>query len=298
MPSSVVQILELPVSQGHLSFVEREVVLICASVIELERLIQRSGKLAELRLARDTASTFMEMSSRDQKEFVDDLLKRLQTSNPNKIFICILDSGITQKHPLIEPHLALSNCHAQDTTSHTSRGIDTIGHGTNMAGLAIYGDLTDTLANSASIQINHALESVKIFPNLGTNEQFWARLTRDAISYAEIENSEAIRVICLAISEKNDSDSPSASLSRHDMGDPSLWSAELDQLALEVDEESEVRRLIIVAGRNTPRPATASDYLVNNDLLGIESPGQSWNALTIGAYTEKITITDPSFVTH
>jgi hypothetical protein len=291
----MVQALELRVSQRHLSFVEREVVLVHASVIELERLIQRSGKLAELRLARETASTFMEMSPRDQKDFADDLLRRLQISNPNNVFICILDSGIMQKHPLIEPHLQISNCHSHDATS---GGVDSKGHGTGMAGLAVYGDLFDVLMNTVPVQLNHSLESSKIFPNSGTDEKFWASLTRDAVSYAEIENPEARRVICLAISEKNDSDNPSASSSRHDLGDPSLWSAQLDQLALEVDEESEVRRLIVVAGGNTPRPVTASDYLVKNDLLGIESPGQSWNALTVGAYTEKITITDPYFNTH
>jgi hypothetical protein len=287
--------LELRMSQGQLSFVEREVVLIHATVGELEKLMQRSSRLAELRLVRETASTFMQMESREQRDFVEDLLGRLQISNPNNVFICILDSGIMQRHPLIEPHLQISNCYSNDGTP---PGIDVDGHGTKMAGLAIYGDLFNVLMDAAPVKINHALESSKIFPNSETHERFWARLTQDAISYAEIGNPEARRVICLAISEKNDVDNPSEFSRRHDLGDPSLWSAQLDKLAFGVEQEPNSQRLIIVAGGNTPRPETASDYPDRNDVLGIESPGQSWNALTIGAYTEKTTIIDTTFKGH
>ena len=58
------------------------------------------------------------------------------------------------------------------------------------------------------------------------------------------------------------------------------------------------------AGRSTPdrgfrrrfsgggKPAV---YLTRNDTTPIESPVQAWNVLTIGAYTEKITIADKDY---
>jgi hypothetical protein len=41
---------------------------------------------------------------------------------------------------------------------------DNDGHGTEMAGLALYGDLVEVLAGAGPVQLTHNLESVKILP--------------------------------------------------------------------------------------------------------------------------------------
>jgi len=41
------------------------------------------------------------------------------------------------------------------------------GHGTEMAGLALYGDLTPLLAGSMPVVLTHRLETVKILPPRG-----------------------------------------------------------------------------------------------------------------------------------
>lgn len=47
---------------------------------------------------------------------------------------------------------------------------DEADHGTGLAGLAAYGDLTDALASADSINVPHRLESVKLIPAEGANE--------------------------------------------------------------------------------------------------------------------------------
>ena len=46
---------------------------------------------------------------------------------------------------------------------------DESNHGTGLAGIAIYGDLTEALSTNSLIQINTLLESVKIIKNEGGN---------------------------------------------------------------------------------------------------------------------------------
>jgi hypothetical protein len=72
-----------------------------------------------------------------------------------------------------------------------------------------------------------------------------------------------------------------------DRGQPSSWSAELDKLASGYDDDE--RRLILVSAGNTD-PANRHEYPASNHTEGIQDPGQAWNALTVGAYTNKVTI--------
>lgn len=47
---------------------------------------------------------------------------------------------------------------------------DEADHGTGLAGLAAYGDLTDALSSAEPIKISNRLESVKLVPAEGANE--------------------------------------------------------------------------------------------------------------------------------
>jgi hypothetical protein len=66
----------------------------------------------------------------------------------------------------------------------------------------------------------------------------------------------------------------------------------LDDLAYGEGDHS---RLIVVSAGNIRVKMTPADYLDRNDLSAIESPAQAWNALTVGAFTEKTTIAHASY---
>ncbi len=59
--------------------------------------------------------------------------------------------------------------------------------------------------------------------------------------------------------------------------------------------KKEQRRLIILSAGNIADDLTPDDHLTRNDLEAVDDPAQAWNALTVGAYTEKVDIIDPDF---
>jgi hypothetical protein len=77
-----------------------------------------------------------------------------------------------------------------------------------------------------------------------------------------------------------------------DRGKPSAWSATLDSLACDTLGEGQTPRLLIVSAGNVEQNFWRS-YPDSNITDGIHDPGQSWNAITVGAYTEKNNITEP-----
>ena len=84
----------------------------------------------------------------EQREWVDDALKRITPASSDDIAICILDTGITRQHPLIEQHLSENDMHAYNISWLNT---DNRGHGTEMAGLALYGDLVEIFANNEMV---------------------------------------------------------------------------------------------------------------------------------------------------
>jgi hypothetical protein len=159
---------------------------------------------------------------------------------------------------------------------------DTAGHGTGMAGLALYGDLTDALESKENLEIKHLLESSKIInesafiPDEKRPLDLYADYTRQGISQAEIERPDRKRMFQLAVT----------TIDSNDQGKPSSWSAALDMLATGIDN-SGGRRLFVIAAGNASIENTREKYPKYNLLEGVKDPGQSWNALTVGAYTEK-----------
>src|SRR5690606_26296179 len=132
---------------------------------------------------------------------------------------CILDTGITPGHPLLEIAVAAEGC----TTVDAAWGAhDHNGHGTEMAGLALYGDLTPILAGSQPVRLHHRIESVKILPPRGTNPpDLYGAITAEATSRVEVQDSERRRCFVLAVTATDE----------RDRGQPTSWSAALDALA-------------------------------------------------------------------
>ena len=273
-------------------FPERDVVLVHGTPEQMERLLQISSSIAELRVYKETPSTFLELYSSEQQEWVEDLVQRTRSENSSGIFVCVMDCGVHQAHPLLQPHLQLGHCHtvyAGGTGGHIDRSRPQTGHGTAMAGLALYGDLTEVLQSTEQVVISHALESVKFIPDTGFNPpRLFGAKTIEGVSAAEVDNPDAVRVVSMAITCHG------VNLQGH----PTSWSAALDQLAFGQDE-TDIQRLIVVsAGNVRQRPLQRPHYFVQNDLEGIEDPAQAWNVLTVGAYTLKSVVEDPSFAGH
>ena len=259
-------------------FPERAVVMVQATHKNLEQLIESTDLIAEFRKVRETASFWVNEKPHEQREWAESLLKRLTYDEKSNVSICILDTGVSSGHTLIAPFLSDHDC----LTIENSLGIDDKdGHGTLMAGLAIYGDLQDALESEGEIHISHRLESVKMLPKPGkeNKEELYGYLTKQAVSRAEINREDWRRVICMAISSDNDRG-----------GSPSSWSGALDQISSGAEEDSK-KRLIIVAAGNTD-PDDWKNYPESNLKRSIDNPAQSWNSLAVGAFTDKVRIAD------
>ena len=102
---------------------------------------------------RDTPALFMEMDGAAQTAWSDELAKRLVAPQDNAPAVCLLDSGTTIRHPLIEP--ALTPEAWQPDWRGEDTGAQWRGHGTQMSGIALYGDLTDTLFGNGPVQLFH-----------------------------------------------------------------------------------------------------------------------------------------------
>lgn len=268
----------LEVGEETSKFPDRTVILARGTKSQMARSIHLLNCIAELRKAKDTADFFSEMPPAEQDAWVKATLENLIPPPNQAPAVCILDTGINRQHPLIFPALAeddLHSCHpGWDISDHH-------GHGTEMAGLALYGDLTEILAGVEPVTLGHRLESVKILPPNDQNPaHLYGAITREGVARAEIQAPARQRVVSIAVTTTD----------FRDRGQPSEWSAAIDSLASGTDDDQ--RRLVIISAGNTD-PAARHQYPDSNLTDGIHDPGQSWNALTVGAFTEKTHI-DPA----
>ncbi len=156
------------------------------------------------------------------------------------------------------------------------------GHGTLMAGVIGYGNFEKVLTTTDKITLSHKLCSIKILPlptQEATPKELWGDITAQGIAIAEIQNPEMNLLYCMAVTSKDDAGK----------GRPSSWSGALDNLAF---GDGVNQKLIIVSAGNIYEEEAWKNYPNSNFVTTIENPAQSWNALTIGAYTEKINVTE------
>ena len=262
-----------------IQFPERSIVLITANKNQLVELIKSCDDIAEFRRAKETARFWIKQVNKEQLEWVKDLQERLKVDKKSNVSICLLDTGVNNGHPLIEPVLSDKDCHTVDSNWEKD---DKDGHGTKMSGLAIYGNLQKALESTGQINIRHRLESVKLIPSGGSHnpKELYGDLTKQAISRAEIEKPDRKRTICMAVTSTD---------GRY-KGRPSSWSGAIDQIASGAEDNK--KRLLIVSAGNV-EATEWNKYPESNITNAVHDPAQSWNALTVGAYTDKMLITDP-----
>lgn len=287
---------KISLGERRLQFDDRIVVLALASPRVLATALDVLDDIAELQKAKETATFFVNLKTKEQAEWVIDLVKRTKPSSENAPSVCILDTGVNAGHPLLKASLDDNDCHACDPLWGTH---DHQGHGTQMAGLALYGDLVSALAGQETINLLHRLESVKILPPRSQNTpELYGAITADAISRPEIQAPSRHRIFSMAIT----------SIDARDRGKPTSWSAAVDALAAGRsfdassnglvyfdDDEDAHQRLFVISAGNIDNNKLDRDYLTRSDVESIHDPAQAWNALTIGAFTEKVLISDISW---
>ena len=271
------------VSEKELEFPERSILLAKGSKRQFSKSGLLLNSISELRKAKETTTFFDGLTPEEQLEWAQELRDRLvQPQAPDLApYVCILDTGINIGHPLLEPFIEPAD---QLTLETDWTGADDDGHGTGMAGLAVWGDLTEPLDSATIVSVNHRLESVKVLRYPHDNEgKHLGIVTADGASVAEIQNPQRTRVFSMALSATD----------TRDRGRPSAWSAAVDSLAVDYLGENETPRLFTISTGNSGDSLTdMANYPEHNLVQDIHDPGQAWNALTVGAYTAKINITE------
>lgn len=271
---------------GEIQFPERTVLLVYGSAGQMKQSMLTLNSIAELRRAKETAEFFDALPPGEQPAWLDELRARLTVPGQGAEVphVCLFDTGVNHGHPLIAAGLAAADLH----TVEPGWGVnDGDGHGTEMAGLALAGNLTEALASQDSIEVAHRLESVKLLPEDGANAgdaTHHGYLTIEAVARPEISAPQRRRVFSMAVTARDN----------RDRGRPSAWSAAIDRLAADSGGQGETPRLFVISAGNVKDPNAWAEYPASNASDGIHDPGQSWNALTVGAATHLVQITDPN----
>lgn len=110
--------------------------------------------------------------------------------------VCVLDTGIAAAHPLLAPAIG-------ETGNFIEPGepaADEDGHGTRVAGLALYGSMTDLLPDRFAPQLR--LFAGKVFSNDGQDQtHFVEKAVEDAVRYFREEYG--CKIFCLAYGDAN-----------------------------------------------------------------------------------------------
>lgn len=268
---------------GFIHFPERLVLLVRGSVNDWSNHPEVLNLIAELRHAKEVPTDLVELSPVDQRLWAEDAARRIVPALPTAPAVCVLDTGIWREHPLLSTSLATSDTHAVDVNWGVS---DDCGHGTQVAGLALYGlELQSIVDGNDNHNLAIQLESVKILPPRGANDPaHYGYVTQEGVARAEIAQPQRPRTVCLATTSDD-----------RDQGYPSAWSAAIDAHASGALDD--VRRLYVISTGNY-RDILNAGYTYpqhNHDRAGIQDPAQSWNAITVGACTDRVLIQDPSF---
>lgn len=274
------EIIGATIGDSKLEFAENIVWLVKATPKQLTNSVFLLDTLSELRKPQilNDFITHDGVTYSDQDEWMKDLIERTSFQNPSdseKVLISLFDSGVNNVHPLLKE--IISDDHLE-TWKYDWGKADTEpngGHGTGMAGLVLYGNLTDALASAEAIKIYHGVESFKVcHPSEKKDPKLFGVIYQDGCNALIVSRPKNHRVFCLSVTNDGIIES----------GRPSSSSSALDKLIFENKNEQSDAQLFIVSGGNV-NLNTAKEYPDTNFKSSIQDPGQAYNAITVGAYT-------------
>ena len=270
----------LEISNTTLSFPEHLVKLVYGTARQLSQSLMLLDNLAELRKPVETADFFTgsELSLAEREEWMHNLVSRVEAElDEGSVLICLLDSGVNNRHPLLAPFLPNERMYTFRRDWGTHDGWKGGGHGTATAGLSLFGDLTSKLTDSEHVRILHGLESFKIIdPGSVNPPELYGYIYEYACSYPFVELPYNRRVFCLTITNND---------IRHS-GRPSSHSSSIDKIAFGSHLDPRAPQLILISGGNVELER-ASEFPDKNYRESVKDPAQAYNAMVIGSYTQK-----------
>lgn len=267
--------LGVQVAPEQLQFPERTVVAAAATVEAMERAVELLDRVAELRAAPPLDAEFHGMDGHEQKEWAEDLAGRLLGPDDDSHAVCLLDTGVAWGHPLLKPIVSPNDCLAYGDWSPA----DTHGHGTQMAGIAAFGEeLAEALQTSADFNVPFVLESVKVLAPgdriANASPQVRGEIFQSAVALIEIEQPHRKRIFSFTIAGASSRE-----------GKPTAWSAAVDEACAGVDDAPP--RLVFSSAGNVLLDAGYL-YPEVNFTSTVQDPAQAWNAITVGAMTQRV----------
>ncbi|MDA5479714.1 S8 family peptidase [Yersinia intermedia] len=273
---------------SSINFFDTTVVLIRASLARLSICPEVISNLKEIRAARDDISVIVNSLPTEQHQWAENITTRISRRNETDVAVCVLDTGVNYNNPLLSSFSNTLLAVAWDSSwplfdDYSQRPYND--HGSRQAGLCVYGDFLSAILGNQSISIPYHIESGRILPPRATNNPaLYGAITTGTSSRLELENPQWRRVYSLAVTAE-----PNAI-----GGQPSSWSAEIDKFCFGLEDD--IHRLFVISAGNSQPENLNLDYWDSAILAEIEDPAQAWNALTVGAYTDKTTHTDPEYI--
>ena len=227
--------LTLTVKGQPLTLPEHHIVVVQATYAALASSLPLLDCLAEVRGAHPCSLGLTDLSTREQREYVDEALARIRQPPADAPAVCLLDTGVNRGHKLLEPLLASTDAHTVFSDGDTSDAYVSQcihGHGTPMAGMAAYGDLRLLTDQTGPWEQHHRLESVRLLnPTNPHDPENYGSITLQAVSLPEIQNPRRKRVYSLAVTAPGPDD-----------GRPTAWSAAVDAATYGDEEQGSPKR--------------------------------------------------------
>lgn len=192
-------------------------------------------------------------------------LPPVDLTQPPTISVAVHDTGVDSSHPLLSPVLLGTGIAVPNGSSH-----DWNGHGTKMAGLAVYGDLAPQVLDGTLIPAA-SLIAVNYLEPGEHGDVLWAERTRLSIEIAEEIGGQRQIVHNISMGAPNPNEHEATS-----------WSVSLDQAAW---NGGRGRLIVVSAGNVSPSP-NPDDYPSQVLASQLSQPAQAWNAVTVSGITE------------
>ncbi|WP_167393456.1 S8 family peptidase [Azospirillum oryzae] len=245
-----------------------------ATKAAISRLVAQSAAVVELRGASNFIAQHADLPPPKRLAQIQSIAQRVVPPPNQAPWVTLLDTGVNPASSLIAPALPTERCR---TITSAWDSFDSDGHGSKMAGIALYGDLENVASGNDPIYLEVGLESMAVFNPKSTVRIPGRDAIRRGVDLAESKAAHS-RVYCLA----------ATAVGELEDGRPTSTSSTLDDLAF---GDGKNTRLFCVAVGNVHTTATepyqVSSYHTFNEQHGIQSPAQALNVLSVGALTNK-----------